>query len=617
MRRSWRWADPVASFGSDRIIVGMTTTRSIRLLLLSLITAFALLWSPAMAIAQDGSPSEPETTQEGSGEDTDEAGSGSIDLASPRSAISSFMRAMRAHTGLEPEPRALERALGAVEIPSDVLREADDSEVAFRLYEVLRYFESFAPGEDLASIAPTRNNLPSEPVWTSTLTDGDGDTAMVLELERRDDDWRISESTTRNAYALYDSLELDVVQSTLRRWGLEWAVTGRVFGLRYYQWAGLFVLILLGLCFDLALRGVVQVISRRYLKKSDDDKTEHDTGELIRRVARPAGLAGGATLVYLLLPVLQMPVTATQVLQIAAKAFALISAIWAIYRVVDLASEYFERKAGRTTTKFDDLLVPLVRKAVKIFVVAFGLVFIAESFNLPITSLVAGLGIGGLAFAFAAKDTIENLFGSVAVILDRPFNVGDWIKVGDTEGIVEDLGFRSTRIRTFHNSLVTVPNATLVRATVDNYGRRMYRRYSAVFNLTYDTDPDLVEAYCEGLREIVRSHPHTRKDVYEVHLNNLGAHSIDVLVYIFFRVPDWSTELRERHRFILDALRLAKKLGVEYAFPTQTLHLQRDDEDDQHPKEVTRSPEEQMRERGRAEAASVLAGSEWMRKNGG
>ncbi|MFB3430298.1 MAG: mechanosensitive ion channel family protein [Phycisphaerales bacterium] len=593
----------------------MTTTRSIRWLLLSLLTAFALLWSPAMAIAQDGLPSEPETTQEGSDDDADEGASGSIDLASPRSAISSFMRAMRAHTGLEPEPRALERALGAVEIPSDVLREADDSEVAFRLYEVLRYFESFAPGEDLASIAPSRNNLPSDGVWTSTLTDADGDTTLLLELEARDGDWRISEGTTRIAYALYDSLELDLVQSTLRRWGLEWAVSGRLFGLRYYQWAGLFVLILLGLCFDLALRGVVQVISRRYLKKSEDDKTEHDTGELIRRVARPAGLAGGATLVYLLLPILQMPVTPTQVLQIAAKAFALVSAIWAIYRVVDLASEYFERKAGRTTTKFDDLLVPLVRKAVKIFVVAFGLVFIAESFDLPITSLVAGLGIGGLAFAFAAKDTIENLFGSVAVILDRPFNVGDWIQVGETEGIVEDLGFRSTRIRTFHNSLVTVPNATLVRATVDNYGRRMYRRYRAVFNLTYDTDPNLVEAYCEGLREIVRSHPHTRKDVYEVHLNNLGAHSIDVLVYIFFRVPDWSTELRERHRFILDALRLAKKLGVEYAFPTQTLHLQRDEESDHRSQDVARSPEEEMRERGRAEAASVLAGSEWQRQD--
>ena len=161
-----------------------------------------------------------------------------------------------------------------------------------------------------------------------------------------------------------------------------------------------------------------------------------------------------------------------------------------------------------------------------------------------------------------------------------------------------------------------MPNSTLVRATVDNYGRRVYRRYRAVFNLAADTDPDLVEAYCEGLREIVRKHPFTRKDTFEIHLNGMGPHSLDVLIYIFFRVPDWSTELRERHRFILDALRLAKKLGVHYAFPTQTLHLVNEDAPPAGPMDVNRSPEEEMRERGRADAASVLDGSEWQHKRG-
>lgn len=585
---------------------GMHTIR-IRFLLIWLLSALVLLSPQAMALQDSGGEGGSAPAQTESSEPQ------AVDLGSPRSAISSFFRSMRAHTGLEPQPRDLDRALQAVEIPSDVLRNADESEIATRLYDVLRYFEDFHDSKDLASLAPGRNDLPGEPVWSTTLSDGQ-DASLLLTLEQRNSEWRISEETTRAAYAMYDTLELDLVQTVLRDWGLEWAVAGRFFGLRYYQWAGLFILILLGVAFDLALRGVVQVISRRYLKKSEDDTTEHDTGALIRKVARPAGLAGGATLVYLLLPVLQMPVLATQVLQIASKAFALVSAIWAIYRVVDLASEYFERKAGKTTTKFDDLLVPLIRKAVKIFVVAFGLVFLAESFNLPITSLVAGLGIGGLAFAFAAKDTIENLFGSVAVILDRPFNVGDWIQVDDTEGIVEDLGFRSTRVRTFHNSLVTIPNATLVRATVDNYGRRMFRRYRAVYNLTYSTDPELAEAFCEGLREIVRNHPYTRKDAYEIHVNGLGAHSIDVLVYIFFRVPDWSTELRERQRFILDSLRLAKKLGVEFAFPTQTLHLQREPQDGPEPKPFSRTPEQQARDLGKTEAAAIMAGSEWQQE---
>lgn len=584
----------------------MQTIR-IRFLLLPILAALCLLAPQALAVQESG----PDGATTGDGQ-SETGTTQAVDLGSPRSTISTFFRSMEAHTGLEPQPRDLDRALQAVELPSDVLRNADESEIATRLYDVLQYFEDFHDSEDLASLAPGRNDLPADSVWSVSLSDGQ-DASLLLTLEFRDSEWRISERTTRAAYALYDTLELDALQTTLRDWGLSWTVAERLFGLRYYQWGGLFILILMGVAFDLALRGVVQVISRRYLKKSDDDKTEHDTAGLIRKVARPAGLAGGATLVYLLLPVLQMPVLATQVLQIAAKAFALVSAIWAIYRVVDLASEYFERRAGKTATKFDDLLVPLIRKAVKIFVVAFGLVFLAESFNLPITSLVAGLGIGGLAFAFAAKDTIENLFGSVAVILDRPFNVGDWIVVGDTEGTVEDLGFRSTRVRTFHNSLVTIPNATLVRATVDNYGRRIYRRYKAVYNLTYDTDPELVEAFCEGLREIVRNHPYTRKDSYEIHLNNLGAHSIDVLVYIFFRVPDWSTELRERQRFILDALRLAKKLGVEFAFPTQTLHLQRDTGESGEPKPFRRTPEEKARELGKSEAAAIMAGSEWQK----
>lgn len=132
-------------------------------------------------------------------------------------------------------------------------------------------------------------------------------------------------------------------------------------------------------------------------------------------------------------------------------------------------------------------------------------------------------------------------------------------------------------IRTFYNSLVTVPNATLVRAKVDNYGRRQYRRFTTKLNVTYGTHPDKIEAFCSGIREIVKHHPYTRKDYYHVWLNSFGPHSLDILVYIFFECPDWSVELREKHRFMLDVVRLADRLGVEFAFPTQTLHLHKED----------------------------------------
>jgi MscS family membrane protein len=134
---------------------------------------------------------------------------------------------------------------------------------------------------------------------------------------------------------------------------------------------------------------------------------------------------------------------------------------------------------------------------------------------------------------------------------------------------------RSTRVRTFYNSLITLPNARLINSHVDNYGLRRYRRWSTTISLTYDTPPEKVEAFCEALRELVRLHPYTRKDGYHIYANEFGAHSLEVLFYIFFETPDWATELRERHRMFCDILRVAKQLGVEFALPTQTLHIKR------------------------------------------
>jgi MscS family membrane protein len=147
------------------------------------------------------------------------------------------------------------------------------------------------------------------------------------------------------------------------------------------------------------------------------------------------------------------------------------------------------------------------------------------------------------------------------------------VVIGDVEGTVEDIGFRSTRIRTFYNSLVTIPNGNLVRATVDNYGRRKYRRWKTHVAITYDTPPDRIEAFCEGIRELIRKHPYTRKDYYMVYFNQFAASSLNILLYAFHETPDWATELRERHRLFVDIVRLAKRLGVEFAFPTQTVHL--------------------------------------------
>jgi MscS family membrane protein len=168
---------------------------------------------------------------------------------------------------------------------------------------------------------------------------------------------------------------------------------------------------------------------------------------------------------------------------------------------------------------------------------------------------------------------VSNLFGSLTLLFDRPFQIGDWIQIGSVDGSVESVGMRSTRVRTFYNSLITIPNSELTTATIDNYGARQYRRFKTDIGVQYDTTPEQIEAFCEGIRELIRRHPYTRKDYYHVYLNTFGASSLNILLYCFLDTPEWSTELRERERLMLDIMKLARELGVQFAFPTQTLHM--------------------------------------------
>jgi len=341
------------------------------------------------------------------------------------------------------------------------------------------------------------------------------------------------------------------------------------FLLETWQWLGLLALILLGVIVDRLVVLFVASAARgpflRWIPLGDQ--------EILPGAVRPAGILAMAAVWWAGLLWLGLPVRILAILMVAVKFVIAAAAVWAAYRLTDVVGEYFAARARATETKFDDLLVPLIRKSVKIFIVAFGLVFIADNLNVDISSLLAGLGIGGLAFALAAQDTVKNLFGSLTVLLDKPFHVGDWVVIGDLEGTVEEVGFRSTRVRTFYNSVITLPNANLISTAVDNLGARRYRRWKTMLSLTYDTPPERMEAFCEGVRELIRRHPHTRKDYFHVYANEYAAASLNVLLYVFFETPDWAAELRERHRLFLDILRLAKEVGVEFAFPTQTLHV--------------------------------------------
>jgi MscS family membrane protein len=433
--------------------------------------------------------------------------------------------------------------------------------------------------------------------------------------------WLFTTATVDSIESLFKAFEdkprLEALQSVSfskspRRWLMEkippsWK--GELLSVQLWQWLGIVLLLVVSYIVHRLAFAVFCAAARPFGRSEHIELSETH----ISLSMRPLGMLVMVATWWLGLKLLLIP-TAILVYVWPALKFVMTSvAVWAMYRLIDLVGDYFAARAKQTLSRLDDVLVPLVRKTAKIVVIAIGIIFILKAVGVEektVNKVFAGLGLGGLAFALAAQDSIKNFFGSVTVVLDRPFQVGDWVKIGGSvEGTVESVGLRSSRVRTFYNSQITVPNSEIMNATVDNMGRRRYRRISCKLGVTYSTKPEQLEAFTEAIRELIRRHPYTRKDYYHVYVNEFGASSINILLYCFHETPDWGTELRERHRLFLDIVRVAHRLGVEFAFPTQTVHLHHESS----PPAVRPSPPQsvpadptQAQECGRAEAAAVV-----------
>lgn len=373
-----------------------------------------------------------------------------------------------------------------------------------------------------------------------------------------------------------------------------------------WKWLGLLLLVALGVLLE---RVVAAVLRRAARRVSAIGRVPVDEAQLGRFV-RPFGVMVTVWVFASLLPVLAIGAERAQVeraLDVLASAVLTVAAIVAAWRFVDLVCDFLRAKARLSLNKFDDMLVPLLRRTLKVFVFVIGLAFVASKLTEDVWKIVAGLSVGGAILALAFKDSVENVFGTFTVLLDKPFQLGDWITVGGVDGTVEKVGFRSTRVRTFYDSLISVPNRTFITATIDNWGARRYRRIRETLGLTYDTPPEKVEAFCEGVREVIRLHPYTRKDHYHVYLNGFGDSSLNVLLYCFVETPDWSMELREKHRLFADVLRLAERLGVSFAFPSRSVYMV-DPADLEHADRPPSDPEgaDRGREEGRAVAEETL-----------
>lgn len=389
-------------------------------------------------------------------------------------------------------------------------------------------------------------------------------------MVRQGEQWIVSERSVRRIPGLYSetfSVDLNGILASMP----EWTKAKPLFGVAIWQ-----VLFLAGgvlLAFLLHLF-VVRFLSRWAARLIASQQRVKLEAKALERSMKPLGTLAAAGVLSWIVPLLRFGVRTNQILNLGMRVLGALAAVLFVYRLVDLGAELFARRAAATDTKLDDQIVPLLRKALKVVVIVLGLIFVLQNMDVDVGSLLAGVSLGGLAFTLAAKDTVANLFGSVSIFADQPFQVGDWVKIEGVEGVVEEVGMRSTRIRTFYNSVVSIPNSVVANASVDNFGRRDFRRCMVTLGVTYDTSPEQLQAFVEGIRGILKANEHVRQDSYEVHFKDFGASSLDILVYFFFKTDSWSVELAQRQVVFLEIMRLAKRINVDFAYPTQTLHLE-------------------------------------------
>lgn len=348
--------------------------------------------------------------------------------------------------------------------------------------------------------------------------------------------------------------------------------TQKFAGLFLWQYLGIGIILLATWVFHLilsrVLRPVITRISRLEAKTNLDNKVH------IWKIARLLSIWLIIKFDKVLLPMLLLPVGISSIVVISLKIIGILLLMFVFLNILKIFISYGVLITQRTDSKLDDQLVPIAEKVLKGLIIIAAIISILQVLEINITALIAGLSIGGLAVALAAQDTIKNLFGSLTIFLDRPFQIGDWIRFSGVDGSVEQVGLRSARIRTFDNSLVYIPNGKLADMVIDNYGLRNYRRFKTNISLTYDTPPLLIQKFVDGLRAIVENHPSTRKDYIEIHLNEMSAYSLDVLFYIYFEVPSYSKELESRHQIIMAILELGQLLGIRFAFPSSTMYIE-------------------------------------------
>ncbi|MBN2642137.1 MAG: mechanosensitive ion channel family protein [Victivallales bacterium] len=251
------------------------------------------------------------------------------------------------------------------------------------------------------------------------------------------------------------------------------------------------------------------------------------------------------------------------------------SLVWGVYRMLEILIAKMISHVHKTDTKVDDLILILLRKSLRLALVIVSALLIGENIlGMNITALLAGAGIFGLAIAFAAQDTIANFFGSIMIIFDKPFSVGERIKVGDISGVVENVGFRSTKLATLDGHYITLPNKKITESAIENIARRPYIKFVMNLTLVYETTPEKMQQAMDILREILHQHEGMKEDMEpKIFFSGFNDWSLNLMCIVWYHPGDWAAANTWYSRVNLEILRRFNAAEIGFAFPSNTTYL--------------------------------------------
>jgi MscS family membrane protein len=381
--------------------------------------------------------------------------------------------------------------------------------------------------------------------------------------------WLLSQQTIYELSLIVNDINVTKINQMLPHVLLDNTWRGAPIG----QWFSVIVITLLCIAIGWAISFIINVAAKRYSKKYKQAKTS----QVIRALAIPVAIVAGVFTYLLIVRYLEVSILIRQDLAIFTVSLLWVAVFIFLWSLVDKLSEHGEQLLRQKNKVGSLSIVLFVRGSAKVVLFSLALIFVLDSNGVDVTTGLAALGIGGIALALGAQKAIENLVGSITLVADQPLRVGDFCKIGDQLGTVENIGMRSTRIRTLEDTLVTLPNGLLSSERIENFTLRRKFLLRTTLNLRYETTADDLEMLLDKMRSLLASFDYIDSNPRRVRFINYGSASLDIEIYAYIIADNYEEFLQRKESLLLQLKSLVETSGSGFAFPSQTLYLSQDD----------------------------------------